>query len=85
VRQVTIHFAKTQLSRLIEAAMAGEDVIIARGDTPMVRLVPVVRGGFRLGMLGAALGPGPDFLTPASEEELALWENEPSVLGKTPP
>jgi hypothetical protein len=47
--------------------------------------VPVVRGGFRLGMLGAALGPGPDFLTPASEEELALWENEPSVLGKTPP
>ena len=34
----TIHAAKTQLSRLIEAALAGEDVVIAKGDKPVVRL-----------------------------------------------
>lgn len=77
MRQITIHHAKTQLSRLIEAAMAGEDIVIAKGDTPMVRLVPIVKGGFRIGLLGNALGPGPDFLAPAGEDEIGLWEAEP--------
>lgn len=36
---VTIHEAKTQLSRLIAAVEAGEEVIIARRDKPVVRLV----------------------------------------------
>jgi len=77
MRQVTIHHAKTQLSRLIEAAMRGEEIVIAKGDTPMVRLVPVVKGGFRMGLPGARLGPGPDFLAPATEEDLAAWEGQP--------
>jgi prevent-host-death family protein len=81
MRQVTIHNAKTQLSRLIEAAMTGEDIVIAKGDTPMVRLVPIVKGGFRVGILGAALGAGPDFLTPAPDDELADWEGEPTRTG----
>lgn len=38
---VNVYEAKTQLSRLIERAMAGEDVVIARAGKPMVRLVPV--------------------------------------------
>ena len=38
---VTIHAAKTQLSKLIERAEAGEEVIIARGKTPVIRLVPI--------------------------------------------
>jgi prevent-host-death family protein len=74
MRQVTIHNAKTQLSKLIEAAVAGEEIVIAKGDTPMVRLVPIKRGGFRMGLLGAALGQGPDFLTPARDDDLDLWE-----------
>jgi prevent-host-death family protein len=37
----TIHAAKTQLSRLVERAEAGEEVVIARGKTPVVRLTPV--------------------------------------------
>jgi prevent-host-death family protein len=41
MRKVTIHAAKTQLSRLIEAALSGEDVVIAKGDKPVVRLVPI--------------------------------------------
>lgn len=36
-----IHEAKSQLSRLVERAMSGEEVIIAKAGQPMVRLVPV--------------------------------------------
>lgn len=36
-----IHEAKTQLSKLIEQAVNGEEVIIAKAGRPMVRLVPV--------------------------------------------
>jgi len=39
--QVNILEAKTQLSRLVKAARAGEEVIIARDGVPAVRLVPV--------------------------------------------
>jgi prevent-host-death family protein len=49
----TIHEAKTNLSQLIRKACEGEEVIIARGDKPVVKLVPVgepttdrVPGGF---------------------------------------
>ena len=38
-----IHEAKSQLSRLVERAIQGEEVIIARAGKPMVRLVPVHR------------------------------------------
>ena len=74
MKQVTIHSAKTNLSKLIEAAMAGEDVIIARGDEPMVRLVPIKKGGFRIGIITADLGEGPDWFDPMDEDELKLWE-----------
>jgi prevent-host-death family protein len=36
-----IHNAKTNLSRLIEQAEAGEDVVIARNGKPAVRLTPI--------------------------------------------
>jgi antitoxin (DNA-binding transcriptional repressor) of toxin-antitoxin stability system len=39
--QVTIHEAKTHLSRLVQAALAGEEIVIARGKQPMVRLVAI--------------------------------------------
>lgn len=38
---VNVHAAKTNLSRLIERAEAGEEVIIARDSRPVVQLVPV--------------------------------------------
>jgi len=72
--QVTIHAAKTQLSKLIEAAQAGEEVIIAKGDTPVVKLVPLDKPRFKIGILEGQLGAGPDFFEPMSEEDLALWE-----------
>ena len=40
---VNMHEAKTTLSRLVERALAGEEIVIARNGTPLVRLVPVVK------------------------------------------
>ena len=37
--------AKSQLSKLVKAALEGEDVLIASNGTPRVRLVPVARKG----------------------------------------
>lgn len=71
--QYNVHAAKTQLSRLIEAALAGEDVVIARGAKPAVRLVAIPQSGFRLGLMAGQLGPLPDF-DPLPEDELAAWE-----------
>ena len=39
-----MHEAKTRLSNLVEQALAGKDVIIAKAGTPLVRLVPVGHG-----------------------------------------
>lgn len=49
--QVTIHEAKTHLSRLVKKALAGEEVIIARGNQPLVKLVviPEAQGVRRIG------------------------------------
>ena len=77
--QVNIHTAKTQLSRLIEAALAGEDVVIAKGSQPVVRLVPIPQGRFKLGiMAGGLVGTIPDFLEPQDEADLDAWEGAPA-------
>ena len=54
---VTIHQAKTNLSRLIKKASEGEEVIIARGSRPVARLVPVgeVKGKRQPGSLKGKL------------------------------
>ena len=51
--QVNVHQAKSQLSKLIERALAGEEVIIARNNKPTVRLevLPEARRKRKLGAL----------------------------------
>ena len=39
--QVNLHDAKTHLSRYVDQALAGEEVVIARAGKPLVRLVPL--------------------------------------------
>lgn len=74
---VTIHAAKTNLSKLIEAALKGEEVIIARGATPVVKIVPVKpKNKFVIGDLDHLNIPLPDFFEPMSEEDLRLWEGD---------
>jgi len=40
---VTIHEAKTHFSKLVDRAHAGEEIIVAKGDKPWARLVPLAR------------------------------------------
>ncbi len=77
---VTVHQAKTNLSKLIAQAEAGEEIIIARGDKPAVKLTPVAEPELRAKtprVPGAWKGKFelPDsFFDPLPEDELALWE-----------
>ena len=48
-----MHEAKTQLSKLVERAEAGEEIVIARNGTPVVRLTPVTRTGSLASVRGA--------------------------------
>ncbi|ANL28867.1 type II toxin-antitoxin system antitoxin Phd/YefM family protein [Rhizobium phaseoli] len=47
--QVTIRAAKANLSKLIDAALSGEDVVIARGRKPVVKIIPIGRSPFKVG------------------------------------
>jgi prevent-host-death family protein len=42
MNKVNIHQAKTQLSRLVERAAAGEEIVIAKSGKPVARLVPYI-------------------------------------------
>jgi prevent-host-death family protein len=72
----SIREAKAKLSILIEKASAGEEVIIARGSKPVVRLVPFgeVKGKRRPGALKGKLVVDAEFFEP-------LPESEPRTLG----
>jgi antitoxin (DNA-binding transcriptional repressor) of toxin-antitoxin stability system len=74
--KVTIHAAKTTLSKLIELAQAGEDVVIARGDTPVARLVPIVAQlpERRPGTLRGIVKITDAFFEPLPDEELDAWD-----------
>jgi len=39
-KMINIHEAKTHLSRLVEAAVSGEEIVVGKAGKPMVRLVP---------------------------------------------
>jgi prevent-host-death family protein len=61
--QVNIYEAKTQLSKLVERAAAGEEIVIARGGRPMARLVPLARstGRRQAGAYRGQMWIAPDF------------------------
>jgi antitoxin (DNA-binding transcriptional repressor) of toxin-antitoxin stability system len=73
---ITIHKAKTQLSRLIEKACRGEEIVIARGKQPVVRLVAIERksGKRKPGAWKGKIKIGPEFFEPLPPEELEGWE-----------
>ena len=70
MRQVNVHEAKTHLSRLIREALEGEEVVIARGNRPLVRLevLPEAREPRRLGTeRGLIVRMDDDFDTPLED------------------
>jgi prevent-host-death family protein len=76
----TIHQAKTNLSKLIARAEAGEEVVITRGKAPVARLMPIESKTMKrhFGMLKGKIKCPPDafFFDPLPEDELRLWEGE---------
>jgi antitoxin (DNA-binding transcriptional repressor) of toxin-antitoxin stability system len=75
--KVTIHAAKTTLSKLIELAHGGEEVIIARGDTPVARLVPILEQApeRRPGTLRGLVKIADAFFDPLPDEEIDAWDS----------
>jgi prevent-host-death family protein len=73
---VTVHQAKTNLSRLLKKASNGEEIIIARGSKPIARLVAVgeIKGKRQPGSLKGELKVGSEFFEPLPPEELSTWE-----------
>ncbi|MFM8544355.1 MAG: type II toxin-antitoxin system Phd/YefM family antitoxin [Vulcanococcus sp.] len=78
MRTVNVHEAKTHFSRLIDAAHAGETIVVAKGGRPWARLVPLepAHPQRRPGTLTGRLTlPSPEeLMAPLPTEELAAWE-----------
>lgn len=74
----TVHEAKTHLSKLIAKVLAGEEVIIARGKEPAVKMVPVepVKPERKPGRLKGKISVPDSFFDPLPDDELALWNGE---------
>lgn len=74
-KPITIHAAKTQLSRLIERACDGEEIIIARRNEPVVRLVPIRRptSQRKFGSLKGIASVDDAFFDPLPDDELKRW------------
>ena len=76
--QINIHQAKTHLSKLVEEAAQGEEIIIAKAGKPVARLVPLeqtVKPPRKPGGLKGQIWLSDDFDAPMSEEELTLWRD----------
>jgi prevent-host-death family protein len=73
---VNIYEAKTQLSKLVERAAGGEDVIIARGGKPVARLtqLQVPPRQIRFGLLKGKVRIAKDFDAPLPDEVLRQFE-----------
>jgi prevent-host-death family protein len=76
MKRVNIHQAKTELSKLVERAEAGEEVVIARAGKPAAKLVSLghTRGPRRLGLLDGKFKIPDDFNKPLPESVLRAFE-----------
>lgn len=73
---VNIYEAKTQLSRLVDQAAAGEEIIIARGGKPVARLSRLVAPPrkIRFGVLKGQVKVAPDFDAPLPDDVIVAFE-----------
>lgn len=77
MQTINIHEAKTQLSRLVDQAAAGEEIVIAKAGKPLVRLVPYTPTGKtprRLGRFNGTLKIPDDFDAPLADDVLRAFE-----------
>ena len=78
MKMFNVHAAKTQLSRLIEQAAAGEEIVIAKAGKPVARLVPFEprREPRQPGLMKGQIWIAEDFDEPLPEEIMAAFRGE---------
>ena len=71
----TIHETKTNLSKLIQKAREGEEVIIAKGKEPVAKIVPIriADRPRKPGRFKGKISWTPDAFDPMTDEELRDW------------
>jgi prevent-host-death family protein len=79
MKQVNVHQAKTQLSKLLRRVAAGEEISIANRGVPVARLVPVSTGkrDRAVGAYGDTIKIADDFDAPLPDEILDAFEGVP--------
>lgn len=70
---INVHDAKTHLSRLLDKAHAGEEIVLGKAGKPYAKLVPLSRRERKLGSL-KEFKLDESFFDPLPEEELAAWQ-----------
>ena len=70
---VSIHEAETHLSKLLDQAHSGEEIILAKAGKPYARLMPLASDGRRGPGQLPDLVVGSEFFEPLPEEELRAW------------
>jgi len=73
---VTIHTAKTTLSQLIARAEAGEEIVLARGNQPVAKIVAIEPAPQKrqAGAYRGKISIDPAFFDPLPDDELDAWE-----------
>jgi len=76
MKTVNIHQAKTHLSRLVDEAAGGEEIVIARAGKPVARLValPAKKSRRKPGSAKGKIWISPDFDAPLPEDMLRAFE-----------
>ena len=76
--EISVYAAKIHLSRLLDRAANGEEVVITRNGQPVAKLVAVrtARGARRLGVLRGKIRVGKDFEAPLPSEALNAFEGK---------
>jgi prevent-host-death family protein len=78
VSQVNLHEAKTHLSRLVDRAASGEEIVIAKSGRPVAKLVPFDRDRTprQFGTMRGLIKVTDDFDAPLPAEVLLLFQND---------
>lgn len=72
---INVHEAKTQLSRLLDKAHAGEEIVLHKAGKPYARLVPLKSPAKRaLGFIHGEVGL--EFFEPLPQSELDAWKGK---------
>lgn len=74
MRIVNIYEAKTHLSKLVDAVMHGNEILIAMAGKPVVKLVSIKKSERRFGVLKGKIKIAKDFDAPLSDEFLDDFE-----------